>query len=322
MPASAKTEPTIPAPLSLSQASTLRPCPHRQANEPPRNSLAALQVLGYTDLPKDDPSRPADFFDTPPDKDITVCCIVGIKDPVRKEVPGAVRTCVRAGIKVRMVTGDNIHTAQHIARECGILDDNGFAMEGPDFRNTPREEMMKLLPKLQARPRRCAASCRLPSCTLPSLLTQRGTPICAQALELRAHAQQQRDHAQHRAHAQQPKIMAVHSLCRCLPSTAVAAARTSAAPVLPVQTPSQAAQMRCAQPYKIMQPVSPTRWPPGCCATTSQHSAAAPACIAPRYRAVRCSRFWQQGAGSAHSPTSGKAARVPLAVPPVSPHTK
>ena len=46
------------------------------------------------------------------------CCP---QDPVRKEVPDAVATCQRAGITVRMVTGDNIHTAKHIARECGIL---------------------------------------------------------------------------------------------------------------------------------------------------------------------------------------------------------
>ena len=44
-----------------------------------------------------------------------------LQDPVRKEVPDAVATCQRAGITVRMVTGDNIHTAEHIARECGIL---------------------------------------------------------------------------------------------------------------------------------------------------------------------------------------------------------
>jgi P-type Ca2+ transporter type 2C len=110
---------------------------------------ALLQVLGYSDFPKEDPSRPANFFDEPPDRDVTVCCVVGIKDPVRKEVPGAVKTCKRAGIFVRMVTGDNIHTAQHIARECGILDDNGFAMEGPEFRNVPRKEMMERLSKLQ-----------------------------------------------------------------------------------------------------------------------------------------------------------------------------
>lgn len=108
-----------------------------------------LQVLGYTDFAKEDPSRPANFFDEPPDRDLTVCCIVGIKDPVRQEVPGAVKTCKRAGITVRMVTGDNIHTAQHIARECGILDESGFAMEGPEFRNVPRKEMMERLGKLQ-----------------------------------------------------------------------------------------------------------------------------------------------------------------------------
>ena len=44
-----------------------------------------------------------------------------LQDPVRKEVPAAVATCQAAGITVRMVTGDNIHTAKHIARECGIL---------------------------------------------------------------------------------------------------------------------------------------------------------------------------------------------------------
>lgn len=110
-----------------------------------------LQALGYTDFPEHDPQRPADFFETPPDRDLTLCCIVGIKDPVRKEVPGAVRTCVRAGISVRMVTGDNIHTAKHIARECGILNNMGYAIEGPEFRATPRDVMMRKLPNLQVR---------------------------------------------------------------------------------------------------------------------------------------------------------------------------
>ena len=35
-----------------------------------------------------------------------------VQDPVRPEVPDAVATCQRAGIVVRMVTGDNIHTAK------------------------------------------------------------------------------------------------------------------------------------------------------------------------------------------------------------------
>jgi hypothetical protein len=66
-------------------------------------------------------------------------------------VPAAVATCQRAGITVRMVTGDNIHTARHIARECGILTEWGVALEGPSFRAMPAHELMPLLPRLQAR---------------------------------------------------------------------------------------------------------------------------------------------------------------------------
>ena len=43
---------------------------------------------------------------------MTCVCIVGIEDPVRPEVPEAIRQCQRAGITVRMVTGDNINTAR------------------------------------------------------------------------------------------------------------------------------------------------------------------------------------------------------------------
>ena len=74
------------------------------------------------------------------------------QDPVRKEVPGAVDQCKKAGIMVRMVTGDNIHTAKHIARECGIYS-NGIALEGPQFRRmaeTNKEELLRDLPRLQA----------------------------------------------------------------------------------------------------------------------------------------------------------------------------
>lgn len=68
---------------------------------------------------------------------------------MRAEVPAAVATCQKAGIHVRMVTGDNIHTARHIARECGILTEGGVALEGPEFRNMPIQELLPLVPKLQ-----------------------------------------------------------------------------------------------------------------------------------------------------------------------------
>jgi Ca2+ transporting ATPase len=53
--------------------------------------------------------------------DLICVGIVGIEDPVREEVPLAIRKVQNAGVTVRMVTGDNINTAQAIALKCGIL---------------------------------------------------------------------------------------------------------------------------------------------------------------------------------------------------------
>ncbi|KAL3526879.1 hypothetical protein ACH5RR_011535 [Cinchona calisaya] len=75
--------------------------------------------------------------------------IVGIKDPVRPGVRESVALCRSAGVTVRMVTGDNINTAKAIARECGILTDDGIAIEGPVFREKSQEELLELIPKIQ-----------------------------------------------------------------------------------------------------------------------------------------------------------------------------
>ncbi|TVU50798.1 hypothetical protein EJB05_02188 [Eragrostis curvula] len=84
-----------------------------------------------------------------PTSGFTLICIFGIKDPVRPGVKDAVKACMSAGIVVRMVTGDNINTAKAIAKECGILTDDGIAIEGPEFRNKSPEEMRDLIPKIQ-----------------------------------------------------------------------------------------------------------------------------------------------------------------------------
>lgn len=86
-----------------------------------------------------------------PENNYTLIAVVGIKDPVRPGVREAVETCLAAGITVRMVTGDNIHTAKAIAKECGILTDGGLAIEGTDFRSKNPQEMQELIPKLQVR---------------------------------------------------------------------------------------------------------------------------------------------------------------------------
>ncbi|XP_015124585.1 plasma membrane calcium-transporting ATPase 2 isoform X4 [Diachasma alloeum] len=72
---------------------------------------------------------------------LTCLGIVGIEDPVRPEVPEAIRKCQKAGITVRMVTGDNINTARSIAFKCGILKptDDFLILEGKEFNRRIRD---------------------------------------------------------------------------------------------------------------------------------------------------------------------------------------
>uniref|UniRef100_A0A3Q2FZ08 Calcium-transporting ATPase n=1 Tax=Cyprinodon variegatus TaxID=28743 RepID=A0A3Q2FZ08_CYPVA len=91
--------------------------------------------------------------------DLTCIAVVGIEDPVRPEVPAAIAKCQRAGITVRMVTGDNINTARAIATKCGILlpGEDFICLEGKEFNQQIRndkgeveqERLDKVWPKLR-----------------------------------------------------------------------------------------------------------------------------------------------------------------------------
>ncbi|XP_063928748.1 plasma membrane calcium-transporting ATPase 2 isoform X4 [Zophobas morio] len=72
---------------------------------------------------------------------LTCLCVVGIEDPVRPEVPDAIRKCQKAGITVRMVTGDNLNTARSIATKCGIVKPNEdfLVIEGKEFNRRIRD---------------------------------------------------------------------------------------------------------------------------------------------------------------------------------------
>lgn len=74
--------------------------------------------------------------------ELTCIAVVGIEDPVRPEVPDAIAKCKRAGITVRMVTGDNINTARAIATKCGILvpGEEFLCLEGKQFNQLIRNE--------------------------------------------------------------------------------------------------------------------------------------------------------------------------------------
>ncbi|XP_075881241.1 plasma membrane calcium-transporting ATPase 1-like isoform X1 [Nelusetta ayraudi] len=91
--------------------------------------------------------------------DLTCITVVGIEDPVRPEVPEAITKCQRAGITVRMVTGDNINTARAIASKCGIIPpgEDFLCLEGKEFNQQIRndkgeveqERLDKVWPKLR-----------------------------------------------------------------------------------------------------------------------------------------------------------------------------
>ncbi|KAI8986393.1 PMCA-type calcium-translocating P-type ATPase [Pilobolus umbonatus] len=80
---------------------------------------------------------------------LTLISIVGIEDPLRPGVKEAVATCQKAGVCVRMVTGDNILTAKSIARQCGIYTYGTLTMEGPQFRKLSKQERIRILPQLR-----------------------------------------------------------------------------------------------------------------------------------------------------------------------------
>lgn len=73
------------------------------------------------------------------ENNLTIVGIYALYDPLRDEIIESVKKCHRAGINIRMVTGDNIDTAKAIAVEAGLVsaedvDKQYVSMEGREFR--------------------------------------------------------------------------------------------------------------------------------------------------------------------------------------------
>ena len=85
-------------------------------------------------------------------KGLTFQGIVAISDPVRKEVPAAVRECLDAGIDVKIVTGDTPGTAKEIGRQVGLWtrkDCDNCVITGPEFEALSDEELSKRVNNLK-----------------------------------------------------------------------------------------------------------------------------------------------------------------------------
>ncbi|XP_062014331.1 putative calcium-transporting ATPase 13, plasma membrane-type [Rosa rugosa] len=77
----------------------------------------------------------------------TLLGLIGLKDPCRPGVWKAVKDCQNAGVNIKMITGDNVFTAQAIATECGILKPgqdifSGAVIEGAVFQSYSDEDKM------------------------------------------------------------------------------------------------------------------------------------------------------------------------------------
>lgn len=129
---------------------------HERINSYADQSLRTIGMV-YKDLPSWPPTTASDQLTkadaSEPDfesllRDMTWIGVVGIQDPLRPEVPDAIKKCNSAGVQVKMVSGDNLKTATAIARACGILTD-GIVMEGPKFRQLSEAELDEVAPRLQ-----------------------------------------------------------------------------------------------------------------------------------------------------------------------------
>lgn len=78
-------------------------------------------------------------------RNLTLLGIVAISDPVREDVPAAVGEVTRAGIRIKIVTGDTPATAREIGRQTGMWNDTDDAsreiITGPEFAAIPDDQL-------------------------------------------------------------------------------------------------------------------------------------------------------------------------------------
>ena len=121
----------------------------------------AMRTLGFAYQIIDDDKDTCTLFDNGRLKDanLTFLGIVAISDPVRHDVPDAVKSCTDAGIDIKIVTGDTPGTAREIARQIGIWtekDTEDAIITGPAFEalsdDTAAERVKQIKIMCRARP--------------------------------------------------------------------------------------------------------------------------------------------------------------------------
>jgi Ca2+-transporting ATPase len=100
-------------------------------------SSRALRVLGLAF--RSFPAAQADYKE----EELIYVGLIGMMDPPRDEVKASIQSCLDAGIKPVMITGDHPATAQAIAMELGLVKAHGRVITGQDIDNAPPGQLEK-----------------------------------------------------------------------------------------------------------------------------------------------------------------------------------
>lgn len=98
-------------------------------------------------------------------ENMTFLGVIGVVDPVRNEVPNAVKVAHEAGIQVIEITGDCIETAKAVATECGIYSEGDVALTNDEFEAMSDDEVKQIIPSLKVISR-CSPNTKLRLVTL------------------------------------------------------------------------------------------------------------------------------------------------------------
>lgn len=96
---------------------------------------------------------------------MTLLGVIGVVDPLREEVPDAVKTANEAGIQVIEITGDCLETAKAVAAEAGIYHPWDKAITNDEFEAMSDNEVKEIIPKLRVISR-CSPNTKLRLVTL------------------------------------------------------------------------------------------------------------------------------------------------------------
>jgi len=112
-----------------------------RANEEMAGQGLRVLAVAYRPLP----FLPEDPTPEEIERDLVFLGLVGMQDPPRPEVPKALETARKAGLRTIMITGDHVATAVAIAKQIGLLRPNGRVISGSELDRMSDEELVCII---------------------------------------------------------------------------------------------------------------------------------------------------------------------------------